>query len=399
MALELVKYHKIIFFTILFLVPISQASIDIYSPSMPNIVKSLETNESNVQLTVSLFLVALGLGQYLYGAISDNIGRKKALFIGIFIFTVASFCCYYAENIYILIVARFFQGLGSAAIAVLSKAVTVDLYDGIALMKASAWIGLVWGVAPIVAPVVGGHLDNFGGWRLSFLFLAFYGVIGCLFIIFFMKETLVKPEKFSLRNILLSTQHVIKNKDFLGSTFIVATTNLGLFVFTLMAPFFIQEVAQKSQIYFSYLALTVGVVYIIGAYSSNFAIKYFEGDKVIRFISKLLLVLGAVVLVFALFFPYSIFLLMLTSCVFAFSSGFLYPFLVGRMFAPFEGKAGIVSANYGVISYAFSGVITVFLSYIKVHSIIQISFAYFLVGIITYLSSAMMFKIKIKRTF
>ncbi|MGY3803647.1 multidrug effflux MFS transporter [Pigmentibacter ruber] len=388
--------HRLIFATVLFLVPISQAAIDIYSPSLPNIMKNLQTTESNVQLTISLFLVALGLGQYLYGAISDNLGRKKTLFIGMFIFTVASYFSYKADNIYVLIISRFFQGLGSASIAVLSKAISVDLYEGVSLMKASAWIGLIWGVAPIIAPVIGGYLDALGGWRLCFLFLTVYGFIGCIFILFFIKETLNKYEPFSINGILRNSIIILRNKDFLGSTLIVSATNLGLFVFTLMAPFFIQVIAKKSQIYFSYLALVVGVIYILGAYVSNFAVKYFEGDKVIKLVSKVLLFFGIFVLIFSVLYPFSIILLMLISSLFAFSSGFLYPFLVSRMFAPFENKAGIVSANYGIISYAFSGLVTILLSYIKVKSVLEISIAYFIVSLITFLSSVFMFKIKIK---
>jgi Bcr/CflA subfamily drug resistance transporter len=390
----IVTYHRIIFFTILFLVPLSQASIDIYSPSMPGIVKNLNTKESYVQLTVSLFLVALGLGQYLYGAISDSLGRKNTLFFGIFIFTLASFFCYKAENIDALIIGRFFQGLGAASITVLSKAISVDLYDGVSLMKASAWIGFIWGIAPIVAPVIGGYLDKIGGWRFSFLFLTFYGALGCLFIRLFVKETLKKSEIFSLKKTFENSLLIIKNKDFLCSTLIVTTTNLGLFVFTLMAPFFIQEVTKKSQIYYSYLALLLGVIYIIGAYVSNFAMKLFKTDNIINFMTIILLFFGVFVFILSFIFSYSIFLLMIISSLFAFSSGFLYPFLVSKMFAPFENKAGIVSANYGIIAYAFSGLLTVFLSYIKITSLVEISLAYLVVAFITYLSSVFMFDIK-----
>ena len=87
---------------------------------------------------------------------------------------------------------------------------------------------------------------------------------------------------------------------------------------------------------------------------------------------------------------------MIISSLFAFFHLVFIPFLVSRMFAPFENKAGIVSANYGIISYAFSGIITVVLSYIKITSVIEISLAYFIVAFITYISSVFMFKFKIK---
>lgn len=392
----ILKSHQIIFVIILFMVPISQSSIDIYSPSMPKIVNALNTTEGKVQLTISLYLLSLGIGQYLYGAISDSIGRKKSLLFGMFVFTISSLACYYSDDINILIISRFFQGLGAASIAVLSKAVTVDLYDGIALMKASAWVGLIWGVAPIIAPVIGGYLDAYGGWRLSFLVLAIYGFVSCILIQFFMDETNKNFQKFNFKQIFSSSIVICRNKDFLGSTFIVATTNLGLFVFTLMAPFLIQNILGKSQIFFGYMALIVGLVYILGAFLSNYAIKRFAGDQIIRLVSKMLLVLGIVMTLFSFIFPTSIFILMFTSSLFAFSSGFLYPFLVGRMFAPFQNNAGMVSANYGIISYSFSGVITILLSSFIVTSLKEISYAHCIVGIITYLSMKFMFKFDYK---
>ena len=253
--------RKIIFAIILFLVPISQASIDIYSPSLPSIVTSLNTHSSSVQLTISLYLFSLGIGQFFYGAISDTIGRKKALFIGMLIFTVTSVICYLANDIYILIAARFFQGLGASSIAVLSKAVSVDLYKGVDLMKASAWVGLIWGVSPIIAPVIGGYLDKIGGWRLPFLVLSFYGFLSCIFVIFFMKETCSSFYKFNLKSLFNDSLKITKNRDFLCSTIIIASTNLGLFVFTLMAPFFLQNILGESQVFYGNMALIIGLTW------------------------------------------------------------------------------------------------------------------------------------------
>ena len=389
---NVLKSHKVIFAIILFLVPISQASIDIYSPSLPNIVNGLKTNESSVQLTISLFLLSLGIGQYFYGALSDSIGRKKSLFLGMLLFTISSLICYFAHDIKILIIARFFQGLGAASIAVLSKVVSVDLYKGVELMKASAWVGLIWGVSPIIAPVIGGYLDHFGGWRMSFLVLSIYGIISCLFVIFFMKETGSISKKFNLKIILKESVIIAKNKDFMGCTIIIATTNLGLFVFTLMGPFLLQNVIGESQIFYGYMALIIGLIYIFGAFMSNYAIKYYEGEKIIRLVSTILLLVGLLMLAFSYIFPKSIFVLMIASSTFAFASGFLYPFLVGRMFAPFQNQAGMVSANYGIISYAFSGIITIILSAFLVTSLKQVAYAYGLVGIITYIAMRVMFR-------
>ncbi|BBH52168.1 Bcr/CflA family drug resistance efflux transporter [Fluviispira sanaruensis] len=383
--------HRIIFLVILFLVPISQVSIDIYSPSLPKIVTSLSTDSSAVQKTVSLFLISLGLGQFFYGPISDRFGRKKALLYGMIIFTISSIMCVFAESIEFLILARFIQGFSSASIAVLSKAVSVDLYTGVELMKATAWVGLVWGVSPIIAPVIGAYLDKFGGWRLPFIALSIYGFISCIVILLFMQETNTSPQNLNIKKILINSLKVVKNKDFLCSTIIVAATNLGIFSFTMMGPFLIQDIMGKSEVFYGQMALLVGLVYMLGAFASRFVIKYFEGQKIIHLISTLLLIMGILMVLLSFIFPLSIFLFMLSSCMVAFASGILYPYLVSIMFAPFKNLAGTVSSNYGVISYTFSGLVTIFTGYLVITSIREIAYTYAMVGIITYIAMKVMY--------
>ncbi|KAB8029185.1 multidrug effflux MFS transporter [Fluviispira multicolorata] len=383
--------HRIIFLVILFLVPISQVSIDIYSPSLPKIVTSLSTNSSSVQQTVSLFLISLGLGQFFYGPISDRYGRKNALLFGMILFTLSSLMCVIAQSIEFLIFARFIQGFSSASIAVLSKAVSVDLYKGIELMKATAWIGLVWGVSPIIAPVVGAYLDKFGGWRLPFIVLSVYGFISCIVILFFMKETNTSPQNLNLKRILINSYKVIRNKDFFCSTIIVAATNLGIFSFTMMGPFLIQDIMGKSQVFYGQMALLVGLVYMLGAFASRFVIKYYEGQKIIHFTSTVLLLMSVLMVILSYFFPSSIFIFMISSCGIAFASGILYPYLIAIMFAPFNNLAGTVSSNYGVISYTFSGIVTIFTGYLVITSIREVAITYAMVGIITYIAMKIMF--------
>ena len=383
--------HRQLLFGVLFLVPISQFSLDIYSPSLPKIVTNLNASNSQAENTITIFLFAVGVGQLLYGILADSFGRKNMLAAGMMLFTASSFFCYTAQDIHSLLFFRFLQGLACASIAVLSKTIVVDIYDGLDLMKASAWIGLFWGTSPIIAPVIGGYLDHFHGWRLSFLFLIIYGFI-CLFLtLFLFKETIPKKQKFNGKSIIINSLFIIKNRDFFCATIIIAATNLGLFVFNLMGPFFIQNVMEKSSIFYGYMALIVGFVYILGAFASRFVIKYFEAKRVVTFTISVLLVIGIFALLSSFIWPKSIFLLMLISSSIAFVSGFLYPYLVFFMFAPFSNLSGLVSSNYGIISYSFSSGVALILSGIQITSLKQIAFAYFLVSFVSYFAMKIMF--------
>ena len=184
---------------------------------------------------------------------------------------------------------------------------------------------------------------------------------------------------------------IIKNRDFFCATIIIAATNLGLFVFNLMGPFFIQNVMEKSSIFYGYMALIVGFVYILGAFASRFVIKYFEAKRVVTFTISVLLVIGIFALLSSFIWPKSIFLLMLISSSIAFVSGFLYPYLVFFMFAPFSNLSGLVSSNYGIISYSFSSGVALILSGIQITSLKQIAFAYFLVSFVSYFAMKIMF--------
>jgi MFS family permease len=382
--------HRVLFLIVLFLVPISQFALDIYSPSLPRIVSFFHATDSQSQNTITIFLFAIGLGQFLFGVLADSFGRKTSLVSGMFLFSLSSYLCYQSGSIFSLTSYRFLQGMACASIAVLSKTIVVDIYDGIDLMKSSAWIGLIWGSSPIIAPVIGGYFDHYGGWRLSFLFLLVYGLVSLFLCLFLFKETIPKFQKFRGKLVFIKSIYILKNKDFLCSTLIIAATNLGLFVFNLMGPFFIQVIMRRTSIFYGYMALIVGFVYIIGASASRFVIKYFEAKIVTKQTVTLLLMIGLSALISSFFWPKSIFLLMLISSSIAFVSGFLYPYLVFFMFSPFQNLSGMVSSNYGIISYGFSASFAAVLSMIHITSLKEIAFAYFIVSLISFICMKVM---------
>lgn len=143
-------------------------SIDMYLPALPEISNDFNTSTSNTQLTLTLFMIGLAIGQVFVGPLSDFIGRKKPLMVALVVYTIASILCVFAPNIYVVMALRFVQGFTGGAGAVISRAMSSDLYSGKALTKFLAVLMLVNGVAPILAPVLGGIILEFSTWKTVF---------------------------------------------------------------------------------------------------------------------------------------------------------------------------------------------------------------------------------------
>src|SRR3954452_24722230 len=134
-------------------------STDMYLPSLPAIAGNLNASTSQVQLTLSAFLLGFAAGQFVYGPVSDTLGRKPVLLFGIGLFTIASVVCAVAPSIEVLIGARFVQALGASGPIVLGRAIVRDLYEGPRAGRELSRMGTIMGVVPALAPIVGGLLS------------------------------------------------------------------------------------------------------------------------------------------------------------------------------------------------------------------------------------------------
>lgn len=162
---------------------------DMYLPVMPEIVSDLGTTRAMVQLTISGFFVGMGVGQLVMGPLSDAIGRKRLLVAGAFLALLASVLAAMAPTASVLVVARVLQGLGGGACVVLSRAVVPDLVHGAAAAKAYSLLMALQGIAPAVAPVLGGILAEPLGWRGIFWVLAGLHAVQLVLAIAIVPET------------------------------------------------------------------------------------------------------------------------------------------------------------------------------------------------------------------
>jgi DHA1 family bicyclomycin/chloramphenicol resistance-like MFS transporter len=165
-------------------------TIDMYLPAMPSMAAELRTSAPMVQLTLTVFVVGLAVGQVIVGPMSDIWGRRRPLLVGMALYVAGSLWCALAPTAGWLIGGRTLQSLGAATGTVLARAVVRDLFDGTAMTRFFSTLMVINGVAPIVAPVIGGQLLTVATWRAVFVVLAAVGAVLMLAVVVALPESL-----------------------------------------------------------------------------------------------------------------------------------------------------------------------------------------------------------------
>lgn len=217
-------------------------TIDMYLPAMPQIAAELHTGSSQVQLTLTACLIGLAVGQLVAGPISDTVGRRRPLLIGLTIYTLVSLSCAVAPSIWVLTAGRLVQALGAAAGIVVARAVVRDLYEGVRLGKTFSMLMLVTGTAPILAPVIGAQLLRFTDWRGIFVAFALFGLLLMVASAVGLKETLPaeRRQPANVRNTLRTSKKLLTDRLFLGCALSGGLALAAMFAYIAGSSFVLQ---------------------------------------------------------------------------------------------------------------------------------------------------------------
>lgn len=247
---------KVSFILVVFLgmlTAITPLATDLYLPALPIMPGELNTTASNIQMTIGVMTFGVALGQLFGGPISDTMGRKLPLIIGNLLCVISGIICAYAPSIEILLLGRFLQGLTGSVGVVISKAIARDFASGQELTKLFALLMMVNGLAPVLAPLVGGQLLLFTTWRVIFVILAVFSTILLVGSLLF-RESLPKEKRITGGVIVAVKNYItlIKDKRFLGQTLIQLFAFGGFFAYISGSSFVYQNIFNLSAQEFSY---------------------------------------------------------------------------------------------------------------------------------------------------
>jgi MFS transporter, DHA1 family, multidrug resistance protein len=230
-------------------------SMDMYLPALPGVTRSLHAPAASVQLTITTCLAGMALGQLIVGPMSDRWGRRRPLLVGMFVYVVATAACVFAPNVELLIGFRLAQGLAGAAGIVIARAVVRDLYDGVEMARFFSTLMLISGVAPIVAPLIGGQVLRVTDWRGVFGILTVVGTLITVFVWFRLPDTLDAGKRHAggLGDTLRAMRGLLADGPFSGYMLAGGFAFAELFTYVSASPYVIQEIYGASPQTFSLL--------------------------------------------------------------------------------------------------------------------------------------------------
>jgi DHA1 family bicyclomycin/chloramphenicol resistance-like MFS transporter len=225
------------------LTAIGSLSIDMYLPSFPAIAMDLGVGANKVQLTLASFLVGLAVGQLFYGPFSDRYGRKPPLYFAIGLYLLASFTCIFVRDVDTLIVLRFFQGLGGCGGFVISRAAIRDKMGAEGSAHAYSLMMLVFGLAPILAPLFGGFVLTLWGWRAIFVTLTIFAGL-CMIAMHYVMEESLDPEHarpLQLGRVCRQYWDLLHDRQFMSYALCGGLVQAGLFAYIAGSPYVLIE--------------------------------------------------------------------------------------------------------------------------------------------------------------
>ena len=324
-------------------------TMDMYLPSLPAIGQALDASTAAVQLTISSYLLGFAVGQILYGPLSDRVGRRPVILAALVIYVAATVVCAVAQTIGILIAVRFVQALGGAGCIVLARAAVRDLYSGERAGRELSLMGSITAFAPIVAPAIGGLLQDAFGWRASFYLLVVFALVAGATAARFLPETLRQrasgPFSFGAMGALYRS--VLVHRGFLANLGILVAAFVGLFAWISGAPFVMQGLYAMTPVAFG-AAYAVGAAgYMVGAYVAARVVMRLGLDRTVGMGAVIMAAGGLAMAASVALGLSSVAWLVGTMTIYLVGMGLVLPQTQAGALTPFADSAGTASSLLG----------------------------------------------------
>ena len=334
-------------------------SVDMYLASLPDMSRLLAAPTSQVQLTISFYLVGFAIAQVFYGPLSDRHGRKPVLLAALAIYLMATLACSLATSIETLIAARFMQAVGSSGAIVLARAVVRDMYDGAQLGREMSRIAAMMAVAPLVAPLFGGVLQTAFGWRSNFVALFIYGATAAAMVWLLLPETLRAraPEPVSPLSILRSYRRFLGERMFVVHLGMAICCMSGLFAWISTSAFILQDIYGLSPLAFGITFAVASSGYLFGASIGARLVMRWGAGPSMGLGAALMAAGGLGTLLAVSFGSHEALGLVLAVALYMTGMGLAWPLAQAGALLPFPDRAGAASSLLGFLTQTNSAMV------------------------------------------
>ncbi|WIY02585.1 multidrug effflux MFS transporter [Amycolatopsis mongoliensis] len=332
-------------------------SIDMYLPALPRMAADLHAADTTVQLTLSAFIAGLALGQLVLGPLSDALGRRRPLLVGLVLYVVGSVLCAVSPDAWLLVAARGVQSLGAAAGIVIARATVRDLFSGTAMTKFFSTLMLVSGLAPILAPLIGGQLLNWTSWRGVFVVLTAFGALLLAVVAFFFPEPSSNRSPARLGQVMRTYGRLALDRTFAGYALASGLLFASMFAYISGSSFALQGVYGLSPQAYSVVFGVNGVGIVLAGRLNGWLVGRIH-ERALLFSGLLLGVFGGVSTLVTALTRAPLALLLVALFLLVSSIGLVMPNTSSLALASHARSAGAASALLGVLQFVVGAAAT-----------------------------------------
>jgi MFS transporter, DHA1 family, multidrug resistance protein len=257
---------------LLFVIPLSQIPLDVYTPALPEMAIDLNSTSTAMQNTVTAYMLGMSLAFIPVGVLADAWGRKPVLLSCLAVVFATSLLCAIANNVPFLLSARFVQGAAACACLVLTYAIAADCFRDSRLTSVSGLLGAAWGLAPVLAPAVGGVVVQFVSWRVVFVLVAALSALVACVVFFALPETLAANNRSPIRVVATwrAATETLRSRVFVCFVLVFGAMASAQLAFGVVGPFLYQDRLGFSPAVYGLVALTVGMANLSGELACGF---------------------------------------------------------------------------------------------------------------------------------
>lgn len=314
---------------------------DMYLPAFDKMRIDLDTSKSSISGTLSLFLAGYGIAQLLWGPISDKVGKRKTVLIGLSIFTISSLGIYFTTSVNLLLLLRLVQAIGVCAAAVSWQSLVIERYPKEETNKIFASIMPLVALSPALAPLIGAFLLNYFGWRSIFIALAVIALLLILYTLTINEGPAATGKKNKSGNAAPEKSYwsLLKSKRYLGNVLLYALCSAAFFAWLTGSPFFLKELGyNESEIGFSFFPQTIA--FLIGGYGYRSLSSRIEGKKLLPYLLILYSASALSLYLITISMTPTLTILLIPFCLMALSNGACYPIVVAEALKLFPNNVG-----------------------------------------------------------
>jgi MFS transporter, DHA1 family, 2-module integral membrane pump EmrD len=357
--------------------------IHLVTPSLPNLNVQLIASGHLSQMVISLFLLGKSLGVLLWGPFSECYGRRRFMLFGLVLYIAASMLSAHSSTIGMLLLSRFFQGLGVSATLLMGRTIINDLYPEKKAIKAFALLFTLAGIVISVLPLLGGLIATYFTWQLAFYIMAGYALcVFCLTLLYLPETNCAKANKISLSQIVNDYKTVLKHPLFLAYLFISALMVAGESAFNTSAAFILIKTHGFAPHYYGMIKTSLAIAHLLGSAYCAYAIKFSDSNNLVG-IGVISFLIGSVLMVCFNMGNHTISIsLVLPMLIYYFGTGFIVATTASSIVRPFPKKMATAMAFCLFLQFILSAAFSFISSIFNIQTAMPLSIIIFSVSLI-----------------